>query len=417
MLRRDGPGYASGAGFLMRIHRMGTTVRRWLAAVGGPCVFALGTAASATPFVPADDAQVLERLPGRSGAQVRELARVRVAAAAAPADVAAAVALADAYYRVARSDGDPRYLGYAQAALARWWKDANAPTAVLVMRATLLQSNHAFDAALADLDRAIAREPRNGRALLVRATVLTVQGKYAAARAECPRLFGLAPEFYVFACVAAIDGLNGQSAVAVAALERGLSALPAGDIAGRAWGESLLGELKQRRGDAAAEAHFRAALAADPRDLYTLGAYGDWLLDRGRAAEVLPLAGGDPRVDALLLRVALAQKALKRAEAGASIATLRARFAASRMRGDTVHRREEARFELHLNGDPKAALRLARDNWTVQREPADLRILAEAAAATGDAPAMDAVRQWLAQTGLECPAVAALVDADTGGRR
>ena len=101
----------------------------------------------------------------------------------------AAVALANAYYQISRSEGDPRYLGYAQAALAPWWKDPEAPTAVLVSRATILQSNHEFDRALADLDRAIAREPKNGRALLVRSTVLTVQGKYAEARADCPKLY------------------------------------------------------------------------------------------------------------------------------------------------------------------------------------------------------------------------------------
>lgn len=51
----------------------------------------------------------------------------------------------------------------------------------------------------------------------------------------------------------------------------------------------------------------------------------------------------------------------------------------------------------------------------VQREPADLRILAEAARATGDTPAQETVRQWLAATGLEYPAVAALVQPDGSG--
>src|SRR5258706_13296856 len=115
--------------------------------------------------------------------------------------------------------------------------------------------------------------------------------------------------------------------------------------------------------------------------------------------------------------MALAQKALQRPEADATIATLRARFAASRARGDVVPRREESRFALSLNGDAQAALRLALDNWNVQREPADLRVLAEAAAATGDPGAKEIVRQWLAQTGLEYPAVAALVEAGGGARK
>jgi len=125
----------------------------------------------------------------------------------------------------------------------------------------------------------------------------------------------------------------------------------------------------------------------------------------------------ETRVDALLLRLALAQKALQRPEANATIATLRARFDASRARGDVVHRREESRFQLQLNGDAQSALRLARDNWAVQREPADLRVLAEAAAATGDSGAQEIVRQWLAQTGLEYAEVAAMVGAGGGGRK
>ena len=94
----------------------------------------------------------------------------------------------------------------------------------------------------------------------------------------------------------------------------------------------------------------------------------------------------------------------------ANLATLRARFTASRARGDTVHRREEARFALQLNGDPQAALRLAKENWAVQREPADLRILAEAAAAADDAEAKATVQQWLAQSGLEYAALGSRVD-------
>ncbi len=381
-----------------------------LAALG----LAFGVPAIAAPYVPADDAQVLERLPERATPQFRELKRLQAQATAAPNDVRIATALADSYYRLSRSEGDPRYLGYAQAALAPWWKAADAPTPVLTTRATILQSNHEFERAVADLNAAIAREPRNARALLVRATVLTVQGKYADARLDCPRLFGVAPEIFVIDCVAAIDSLTGRAQTAMTTLERALATLPGIGADGRGWSESLLGEIRHRLGDPAAEKHFRAALAADPRDLYTLGAYSDWLLDNNRAAEVLPLVRDDPRVDALLLRQALAQQALRSPEGAASVALLRARFAASRARGDTVHRREEARFALHLGGDPNGALRLAQENWAVQREPADLRILAEVAAATGDANARDTARKWLADTGLEYPAVARLVAA--GGK-
>jgi len=385
---------------------------RWQWAVLGAFALVLSASVTAAPFVPADDGQVLERLPDRTTPQYRELKRLQAEVAATPNDVAAAAALANAYYRISRSEGDPRFLGYAQAALTPWWKDAEAPSAVLVMRATLLQSNHEFTRALADLNRAIAREPRNARAILVRATVQTVQGKYDDARTDCERLPGLVLNVYVVACTAGIDAVTGKARPAKAALERAMTQTPNPPPDIRGWYESLLGEIAQRLGDPAAEQHFRAALAADPRDLYTVGALGDWLLDQQRADDVVPLVQNESRVDALMLRFALAQRALRPAEADSSVAILRARFDASRARGDIVHRREESRFQLQLNGDPKAALRLAQENWKVQREPADLRILAEAAHATGDRSASETVRDWLAETHLEYPAVAALVRSD-----
>jgi hypothetical protein len=373
---------------------------------------ALSAPAAAEPFAPTDDAQVLERLPDRSAVEYRDLERLRAQASAEPGNVEAAVALADAYYGVSRREGDPRYLGYAQAALTQWWKEPEAPTAVLVTRATILQSLHEFTRSLADLDKAILREPENARAILARATVLTVQGKYDSALADCNNLQGVAGDTYVLICAASIAAVTGKAAVAQSALENRLSAVSDASPDVRAWIESLLGEIAQRSGDAKASLHFRAALAADPRDLYTIGAYCDWLLEQNRAAEVIPLVEKEQRVDGLLLRLALAQKALQLPEADATVATLRARFDASRARGDTVHRREEARFQLMLNDDPTAALRLALDNWEIQREPADLRILAEVAQATDDKTAREAVRQWLAATKLEYAAVAQLVNAE-----
>ena len=363
----------------------------------------------AAPFTPADDAQVLERLPARSTPQLRELKALRAAAAQAPNDLRRASALAMAYIRASRIEGDPRFLGYAQAALASWWKDAEAPTTVLVLRATILQSRHEFDAALVDLVKVVQREPKNAQALLTRATVLTVRGSYAAARADCNRLSEVAPEIYPVVCIAAIDSVTGNASRASENLQRVLNGSVRLDAASRVWGETLLGEIAQRRGDPTAEKHFRAALETGERDLYLLGAYSDWLLDQGRAADVIALLQNEIRIDPLLLRLALAQHAKKDPGAAASIETLRARFDASHARGDTVHQRENARFELFLRGDAHSALTLALDNWKVQREPADLRILAEAAVAANDATALGIAKQWLAETGFEYPTVAALV--------
>ena len=370
--------------------------------------------AHAAPFVPIDDAQVLERLSERNTPQYRQLRALQAASASAPGDLSRATALAAAHIRIAHQEGDPRYLGYAQSALAPWWRDPNAPTPVLVLRANIRQSLHDFDGAVADLGIVLQREPRNAQALLTRATVRTVQGKYIDARSDCTVLAEAAPEIYVVICLAAIDSVTGRARLASESLARALSTLSRIDAASRAYAETTLAEIAHRIGDIAAQAHFAAALQADPRDLYLIGAYSDWLLDQGRYADVIPLVIKETRVDPLVLRLGLAQQALQRPDAETTIRVLRAQFDASRARGDVVHRREEARFELHLGRNPGKALVLARDNWGVQREPADLRILAEAAAATGDADALATVRRWLAETGLEYRAVTERAAATVG---
>ena len=105
----------------------------------------------------------------------------------------------------------------------------------------------------------------------------------------------------------------------------------------------------------------------------------------------MPAAVADP----LLLRYALALQAEHSKELPANVEQLRDRFAASRLRGDRVHLREEARFTLHLLNAPQETLKLALENWQVQKEPADIRILLEAALAANDAAAIAVVTDWL----------------------
>ncbi|HET6376574.1 MAG TPA: hypothetical protein VFF88_11050, partial [Methylocella sp.] len=73
--------------------------------------------------------------------------------------------------------------------------------------------------------------------------------------------------------------------------------------------------------------------------------------------------------------------------------------------------RDEALFTLHLLNDPAAALELARENWRVQKEPADLRILLEAAHAARNEAEIEAVKGWVKKTGFEDARLNRLISA------
>lgn len=365
----------------------------------------LAAAAQAGPYLPKDDAAVLERLPVRPGDPVaRELRQLRADLARDPRDLGVALRLAERYFELAGAEGDPRYIGYAQAVLKPWWDLPDAPVGARVMRAIVKQYIHDFSGALRDLEVATREDPNNVLAWSWRAAIHMVQADYAAARADCEALRKIETEAGAVACIAYVDGTTGKAAAAHRALAAAFARDPGGSPGGKAWVLTRLAEMSLRHGDAKqAEEHFRAALALDVRDQFLLAAWADFLLDQGRPAEVVALLRDWVRSDVLLLRLALAEKTLDVQGAKAHIQALKARFDAAALRGDKLHLQEEARFNLYLLGQKEKALSLAQENWKLQREPRDARILLETALAVGDPTAAKQALDWLDRSGHEDP--------------
>ena len=371
----------------------------------------LPLAAAAAPFEPATDAAVLEQIPGAGDASGLELRRMNAALSQSPTDLGLAERVARQDIAEARSLGDPRYLGRAEAALAPWPIGPSTPASVLLLRGIMLQSNHDFAASLVALLRVVAAQPASSQAWLTLAAVHQAQADYPAALQDCGQLathtLGLAPDV----CTASAMALTGHAPLALRALgislaQNAAEAKAAPPVA--VWALSLQAEIAERLGDDAAEGHYRAALAIDPHDPYLLGAWSDWLLDHHRPRDVIALLSGETRIDPLLLRLALAEQAVGSPLTASHVADLAARFETSRLRGDTVHRREEARFALHLQHQPQRALSLSRANWDVQREPADARILLEAALAAGQPAAAAPVHDWLVDNAVQDALLSAL---------
>jgi hypothetical protein len=106
-------------------------------------VTAAPVAGFAAPFIPASDSQVLERLPFTpSDPVIRDLRRLHGELRREPNNLPLALRVAQGYLELGRVTGDPRYAGYAEAALGPWGRLDQAPQEVLVLRATLRQRAH-----------------------------------------------------------------------------------------------------------------------------------------------------------------------------------------------------------------------------------------------------------------------------------
>lgn len=316
-------------------------------------------------------------------------AQVRRALPSAQLPASERIAQARALVEASRANGDPRLLGYAEAQLT----DLDEPDA-LVLRATIEQSRHRFDAALTLLDRVLQRAPAQLQARLVRATIAQVRGDLGSARADCAALASVAPAVAAI-CTAAVDAASGRDAQALAVLE---AVAARGPAPLRAWALSLAGEVHERLGalDAAVRAYSQSLAAGE--DLYTRVALADAWLALDRPQQARAALADAPASDAVLLRRWRIARRLGE-DAAPLAAQLAERFAAAAARGELLHAREAGWFALE-RGDSAQALRHARQNWAAQREPADALLLAAAARAARDASADAEVRAWLARTGL-----------------
>src|SRR5580704_15632398 len=339
-----------------------------LIALAGLCV---GLPAMAGPFVPADNNQVLESGLPTADPRVRQMRTLSGELQQRPDDLATAMQLASRQLAMGVAEADPRFVGYARGTLARWWQDDSEAPPLRVLRARILQAQHDFALATADLRAALSAAPDTAQALLVLAGIDEVTGDLAEAKDACARFEVVRPGLAASACSASIGSLTGAAEASETVLTDAINRWPTANTNQRLWAYTILGEIAIRLDDPNAEHYLLQALALNRRDIYALTVYADYLLDQRRAAEVLRLLRGFERVDALYLRLALAAQA----SGDPNFATYRddvaARYEAARRQGDTVHLRDASRFAFNIEHNGARALDLAQQNWSTHKTPYD----------------------------------------------
>ena len=374
----------------------------------------------AAPYTPANDAEVVERLPGRaSDPATRRVESLRKQLAARPDDAGLRVNIAQRYFDMAMAQGDPRYVGYATGALAPLLKaipsEPATAAAYYQVRGMIEQFTHAFDPALASLAKASALDPASPEPLLWRSAIFMVQAKYAQAAAECAKLTPLAEPLVGIGCSAyAESSYKGGLGAAFATLAATVKVYATSAPQLLLWQYTRLAEMAWRleRFDAA-ENYYNSALKLGITDQFLLGSYADFLLFKKRPKEVLVLLADWERSDILLLRLALAAKQSSDARAANFATQLRARFLEAAKRGDRLHEQEAARFELDVEQNPKKALVLASANYSTQKEPRDAEILMRAAINPLNAGNIKQARPalaWWRETGYQDPQISELAN-------
>jgi len=364
-------------------------------------VFTLGTAAiAAEPYLPKNDSEVLENLPRNLFGSQDELTTLRRQLAGDPNNIDLASTVAARYLQIGKQEGDPRFYGYARAAISPWWEATNPPPAILKLRAKLKERNHDYDQALVDLSLLLEERPRDVQAWIELSNIYRVQGKYTEAQQACDTLSQFASQMPITLCRVPLQAATGEAEAAYDSLSEILptarerwSSVVQWILIQQAEISRVLGREQQ------AEQHYREALVNAPEDQYP---YADFLLDRNRGEEALSLLRERTRDTGILLRAAIAARRCGKEALAAEWQTqLEIRFEEIRLRGSQPHGRFEARYALELKNDPERALTIALANWKKQKEARDTRNVLEAAIATENRAAARPALEFLEEYGTE----------------
>jgi tetratricopeptide (TPR) repeat protein len=379
---------------------------RWLASAGTAatqCVlfavlFASLTAA-AEPYHPQSADVVLLRLRAPSIPSADSIESKGARLAAATHEMA-----------LGRANLDERHFGRAEALLLRSLEcitrtgdrvelgrcDADSQTTrLLIAYADVLQHGHDFANAERALDVVLSRDGASAQARLMRASIRLARGEPRQALADCSRLVPIADSLTATACIAQSISLMGRLTEAVELLTGILEKHQARD-AQSAWALGILAELLERQGHAArAIAAIERALSADPGNVALRIQASDLSLRQGRAERATELLAPLPPAEAVVLRRAMAARALRQPQADALREKWRALVATSRQLQSSAHERDIAIGELYLMNRPTVALQFALANWAKSRDIDAARILLFAARAAGQSVAAAPASKWL----------------------
>lgn len=298
-----------------------------------------------------------------------------------------------------RISGDTRVLGQALQVLQ------NVPSSQLTtdlrrLRATVYQSLHAFEPALQDLHAVLEQTPQDAEALLLLSTIHLAQGHYAQARRSCQRLWRGMPMLISASCGAIVQARIGQAEQAYRSLLSLYKRSEPGQMDARVAHFALvsLAEMAEQLGKAEAFDWWQAALERLPDDLYTRIGYASEAWHQGHLETVLQVTENSEDIDALqLLRWQALSRLARYQEASEVLASLGARLELAHARKDVLHARDQAAILLFALKQPEQALQRAQLNWAEQKEPADTRLLMQAAISAQRQDVYDTTREWLAQ--------------------
>jgi tetratricopeptide (TPR) repeat protein len=318
-----------------------------------------------------------------------------------PGDFLSATVLGRLYLRQARDEQDEDAYTKAEEILRRALQVNPGHASARIYLASALQAQHRFSAALEEAQQARRDQPGSSLALATIGDAQLELGRYEEAADTYAQLEQSAPSPPVWARLARLAELNGQTAEARGLLQRALNEQReiGESAADTAWYEFRLGDLEFKAGRLSeADEHLTAALWARPNDLPAMSGLSRVRAAQGRLEEAAVLlervVAAAPHFDLIAELADLYALAGREAEARERLA--QARSLASAIDDVPLESRHLALFYADHDMETSRAVELARTDLQARQDVYAWDTLAWALYRCGDlGEAADCSRQAL----------------------
>tara|TARA_Y100001968_G_scaffold48930_1_gene39282 strand:- start:1388 stop:2440 length:1053 start_codon:yes stop_codon:yes gene_type:complete len=246
--------------------------------------------------------------------------------------------------------------------------------------ARLLQHQHKFSDALAELDTLLAERPDHPSALLLQANVQLNQGQPALARQTCLQLMGKTAELVMATCLLEANMQLSPSTQYYSQLHNISKKFPAASAEIALWVNEVLADLALFANKPATAIDH---IEQQPDSVWPISSWVAWskaklALQQGNdiLARLAPKIANNPAPnDSALLYLALAEQ--QTGEGQKWTAAMAQRVFVREQRGDTTHAAEVALYYLHLAAEPQQALHWANINWQQAKSFNDEQLLSK----------------------------------------
>lgn len=327
--------------------------------------------------------------------ELAQLRRVQAYLMSRDDDLRTTVWAVQRFINKGKRESEPRYLGMAEAIIENWLSKYDAHPAVLLAKADILQYRHQFDDALVLLSEIPNAGVEGAAALLMRANLFQLKGDYDATRAECGRL-ARELSFMSDICKLHIESFSGEIEPSQRKLEALIAQLELPTEI-RVWAVGKLADMSNRRGKPQEALEYLQKIKPEQASGALRAQMFDLLLLLERPNAVLQMIDIGEKSEGLQLRRLRALKMTGENWRGPISQNLLGRISRPATDASNPHARELAYYHHYLTGDVEAAFEAATENWNLQREPIDIRLLFETAHRARKLETITDAIEWISQ--------------------